>query len=212
MSFLRKLSFLFVFLFLGHSCFSQVNVGNALNNLNSRTSVLETRANQQDLFNLTNRVKMIWDRKNPNNLITLENKTGTVWEINGSVTSKVYSFATDQSVNQIESNLYAFISSGGGFVKPVLRTVNLNVYSNAIYSVTSGTAGITFPSPVIASNKESRFVVHLYKNSGNVTWFSPITWVYGEAPQWEYSNKTYVISLESIDNGQSWRGWVEYIY
>jgi hypothetical protein len=60
-------------------------------------------------------------------------------------------------------------------------------------------------------DKENKLSVHLFKNTGNVTWFPNITWVYEEIPQFEIANTNYVFQFESLD-GVNWRGWLEYIY
>lgn len=204
-------SFILTLILTTASALSQINVGNALNNLNARTTNLELRVGNQDVFNVTNKIRTFWDTRDSNIFMTFENGTASIWQVSGSVTNLIYTLATEARVSSISSNFNSYVATSP-FLKPVTDSLILNAYSNSVYSLTTGVSGITLASPVVATNRENRFTLHVYKNSGNLTWFSPITWVYGEAPQWEQTNKTYLIKLESIDNGVSWRGWVEYIY
>lgn len=87
----------------------------------------------------------------------------------------------------------------------------LSVYSNTLYTATSEPSGIVFQSPEAYTNKESRITLHLYKGASSVTWFPNITWIYGASPEFQETGKTYVLQFESVD-GNSWRGWVEYVY
>lgn len=176
-------------------CFAQINVGPAINNLNTRVTVLENKPELsfQDIVSmgfLTNELDLI--------AIGALNQYSNLQSIAYSnLNSRITVLETEVS------------KVGFRFVKPYES--GLSVASNTLYTASSEPSGIVFVSPEGYNNKENRITLHLYKGSSTVTWFNNIAWVYGAEPEFQETNKTYVIQFESLD-GINWRGWVEYIY
>jgi len=183
-------------IFVPFLAFGQINVGPAINNLNSRVTAIEntppiTSNEIASMGFLTNEL----DR-------TALGIIDVYTNYQNSVVSNL-----DSQIAGIQDGLHDYDKT---------RTVlpyqtSLSVYSNTLYTASSEPDGIVFSQPVGYTNKESRITLHLYKGSSSVTWFTNVTWIYGSMPEWQITNKTYVIQFESKD-GNRWNGWIEYLY
>lgn len=240
-----KLKILFFTVFMSTlSVLSQINVGPAINNLNSRVFVLENKQiTVEEILNLgfiTNEVdKIALEKIGDLTLLETDSKTNLVSainEVNGkamypvriydSTTNNYIEFsgndviiftngvansqvATTNDLVILQENIYQYLNNQS-LSRYVTTNSYLSAYSNQIYHVTASN-NVVFNTPESYTDKESKITLHLYKGTGAVTFFPNITWIYGESPQFEVTNKTYVFQFESI-NGLDWRGYIEYVY
>lgn len=187
-----------IFFLIPFLTYGQINVGPAINNLNSRVTVLE---NKDILTQLA--IQSLGASWSNSPAFTISYQDITNWNNNAEI-GVTNGLATTNYVN----NLFSSVIFSRG-VNPTISF--MSVISNTVYTSTAGISGIVFLTPETYPSKENKLTLHLYKGIGAVTWFQNITWIYGEDPQFPETNKTYVFQFESID-GVNWRGWNEYLY
>jgi len=193
-----------IILLAGLPAYSQLNVGNALNNLNTRTLELEQRQDDQETYNQTNKVIRLQDIEDTAMFLAIGNGTATVYRIEGGLTNVVHTF-----VNQSEAAvmIYDFVLRD-----VVTNAVSVELSDNKTYYYFNDGDDLTIPTPVAITGKDNMFTLTLKKGGGNVTWFPNINWIYGEPPSLAEVGAFYVFRFRKILEEQDWDGWLEYQY
>jgi len=139
----------------------------------------------------------------------------TFEQIISGINSNFNSHISETNAHYVTTELIGAVSVTNSYqyVLPSVSETNKFVLSsNAVYRISNLTQDIIFDTPETVSGKYSSFHIHLTKGSGTVTFFPNITWIYGEPPELDIEGTTYVFGFESLDGGQTWRGWIEYTY